>query len=146
MSMSKDALEGMASILRENGYEVTLKESETDESDIKKPYINNKFNKIRDLHLGDIDYDTCLFLSENVVRDFKLHDYVACSSGVTIGYIERLYEDDYEDNDCVEDIVIKTNRTNPAGCTIVENLSDYHYVIKLSDVFKLMDSNEDFND
>lgn len=140
MSKSKDMLECMATILRDNGYEVTLNESD------KKSYVSNKFNKIRDLHLGDIDYDTCLFLSENVVRDFKLHDYVACSSGVTIGYIERLYEDDYEDNDCVEDIVIKTNRTNPAGCTIIENLSDYHYVIKLADVFKLMASNEDFND
>ena len=145
MSNSKDMLECMATILRDNGYEVALKEYDTKESDIKVPYNRHRFNKIRDLHLGDIDYDTCLFLSENVVRDFKLHDYVACSSGVTIGYIERLYEDDYEDNDCVEDIVIKTNRTNPAGCTIVENLSDYHYVIKLSDVFKLMASNEDFN-
>lgn len=146
MSMSKDALEGMASILRENDYEVTIKESETNESDIKKPYIDNKFNKICDIDLKSLEYDTCIFLSENVVRDFKLHDYVACSSGVTIGYIERLYEDDYEDNDCVEDIDIKTNRTNLAGCTIVENLSDYHYVIKLSDVFNLMASNEDFND
>lgn len=141
MSMSKDALEGMASILRENGYEVALKESETKEADIKKPYIYNKFNKIRDLDLKTIYFDTCLFLSEGVVEDFKLQDYVAGSCGVTIGYIERIYEDDY----CVEDIIIKTNRTNHAGCTIVENLSDYAYVIKLSDVFKLMASNGDFN-
>lgn len=151
MSMSKEALEGMATILRENGYEVALKESDTKESDIKIPYNSHRFNKISDLHLNSIFYDTCLFLSETVVRDFKLHDYVAGSCGVTIGYIERIYEDDDEDEDnednyFVEDIVIKTNRTNPAGCTIVENLSDYAYVIKLSDVFKLMDSNEDFND
>lgn len=151
MSMSKDALEGMAMILRENGYEVALKESETKEADLKVPYNSYRFNKIRDLDLKSIVYDTCLFLSETVVEDFKLHDYAAGSCDVTIGYIECIYEDDAEDEDnednyCVEDIVIKTNRTNPAGCTIVENLSDYAYVIKLSDVFKLMDSNEDFND
>lgn len=142
MSMSKDALEGMAVILRENGYEVALKKSETKASDIKVPYKSLRFNKIRDLQLKTIYFDTCLFLSETVVEDFKLQDYVAGSCGVTIGYIERIYEDNY----CVEDIVIKTNRTNPGGCAIVENLSDYAYVIKLSDVFKLMASNEDFND
>ena len=139
MSMSKDALEGMASILRENGYEVTLKESETEESDIKKPYIHNKFNKIRDLDLGSLAYDTCIFLSATVVEDFKLHDYVAGSYAVTIGYIERVNDED------VEDILINTNRTTAMGCGILENLSDYDYVIKLSDVFKLLDSNGDFN-
>lgn len=138
-SMSKDALEGMASILRENGYEVALKDS-----DIKIPYNSHRFNKIRDLHLNNIFYDTCLFLSETAVEDFKLHDYVASSCSVTIGYIEHIYEDDEEELN-VEDIVIKTNRTNPADCTIVENLSDYDYVIKLADVFKLMASNEEFN-
>lgn len=143
-SMSKDALEGMAIILRENGYEVALKDSETKESDIKIPYNSHRFNKIRDLHLNNIFYDTCLFLSETAVEDFKLHDYVASSCSVTIGYIEHIYEDDEEELN-VEDIVIKTNRTNPAGCTIVENLSDYDYVIKLADVFKLMASNEEFN-
>lgn len=146
MSKSKDMLECMATILRDNGYEVALKESD---NETKKPYIHNKFNKISDLDLNALSYDTCMFLSETVVKDFKLHDYVAGSCGVTIDYIERIYEDD-EDEDAeeinVEDIVIKTNRTNPAGCTIVENLSDYAYVIKLSDVFKLMASNEDFND
>lgn len=145
MSMSKDALEGMATILRENGYKVSLTESDT-----KKPYVSNKFNKICDLDLNGLSCDTCLFLNGNVVSDFEMHDYVAGSCGVTIGYIERIYEDDEdednEDDYCVEDIVIKTNRTNLAGCTIVENLSDYAYVIKLSDVFKLMASNEDFND
>lgn len=143
-SMSKDALEGMATILRENGYEVALKDSETKESDIKIPYNSHRFNKIRDIHLNNIFYDTCLFLSETTVEDFKLHDYVASSCSVTIGYIEHIYEDDEEELN-VEDIVIKTNRTNPAGCTIVENLSDYDYVIKLADVFKLMASNEEFN-
>ena len=137
MSMSKDALEGMASILRENGYEVTLKGSETEESDIKKPYIDNKFNKIRNLDLDSIDYDTCLFLNESVVDDFKEHDYVAGSCDVTIGYVARAYEDDEDAG------LIKTSDEH--GNCIVEKLSDYDYVIKLSDVFKLMDSNEEFN-
>ena len=147
-SMSKDALEGMATILRENGYEVALKDSETKESDIKIPYNSHRFNKIRDLHLNNIFYDTCLFLSETAVEDFKMHDYVASSCSVTIGYIEDIHEDDDDDEEelNVEDIVIKTNRTNPAGHTIVVKLSDYDYVIKLADVFKLMASNEEFND
>lgn len=143
MSMSKDALEGMASILRENGYEVALKESETKESNIKKPYIRNKFNKIRDLDLGSIDFDTCILLKENVVDGFKMHDYVAGSDGVTIGYIGRSYD---EDEDAFDEVnSLKTNRADAIGNTIVEKLSDYAYVIKLSDVFKLMDSNEEFN-
>lgn len=157
MSKSKDMLECMATILRDNGYEVALKESD---NETKKPYVSNKFNKISALDLNALSYDTCMFLNGNVVSDFKLHDYVAGSCDVTIGYIERIYEDDDEDDDedecnedecnednyCVEDFVIKTNRNNPVGCTIVEKLSDYAYVIKLSDVFKLMASNEDFND
>lgn len=136
MSMSKDALEGMASILRENGYVVALKGSETEESDIKKPYINNKFNKIRDLDLKSLEYDTCIFLKEKVVNYFKLNDYVAGSCDVTIGYIESSYD---------EDILIETSRGDEDGITITEKLSDYDYVIKLSDVFKLMNSNEEFN-
>lgn len=146
MSMSKDALEGLATILRENGYEVALKESN---NETKKPYVSNKFNKISDLDLNALSYDTCTFLNGNVVSDFKLHDYVAGSCGVTIGYIERIYEDDEEEDAKeinVEDILIETNRNHPAGGNIVEKLSDYAYVIKLSDVFKLMASNEDFND
>lgn len=144
MSMSKDALEGMASILRENGYVVALKESETEESDIKKPYIHNKFNKIRDLDLESIAFDTCIFLKENVVEDFNLHDYVTASANVTIGYIGRSYDEDEDDFD--EENSLKTNRDDVNDNPIVELLSDYDYVIKLSDVFKLMASNEDFND
>lgn len=136
MSMSKDALEGMASILRENGYVVALKGSETEESDIKKPYINNKFNKIRDLDLKSLEYDTCIFLKEKVVNYFKLNAYVAGSCDVTIGYIESSYD---------EDILIETSRGDEDGITITEKLSDYDYVIKLSDVFKLMNSNGEFN-
>ena len=136
-SISKDTLEGMASILRGYGYEVSLKESETKESGIKKPYINNKFNKIRDLDLYSLGCETCLFLNETVVKDFKLRDYVAVSGDVTIGYLG-----DHED---VKDILIKTNRFSANYRNIVEKLSNYDYVIKLSDVFKLMGSNEEFN-
>lgn len=147
MSMNRDALEGMAAVLRENGYEVSLKESDN-ESTPKKPYVCNRFNKISDLDLNSIFYDTCLFLKETVVNDFNLNDFVAGSYGVTIGYITRIENDDEEedeDNYCVEEIVIKTNRVNTADCTIVENLSKYDYVIKLSDIFKLMADNEAFN-
>lgn len=138
MSMSKDALEGMATILRDNGYEVTLKESD------KKPYVSNKFNKIRDLDLNDLSYDTCVFLKGGVVGDFELHDYVAGSCDVTIGYISHYYDE--EEYDFEEENLIKTNRKDIVNNTIVEKLSDYDYVIKLADVFKLMASNEDFND
>ena len=136
-SINKDTLEGMALILRGYGYEVSLKESETKESGIKKPYINNKFNKIRDLDLYSLGCETCLFLSETVVKDFKLRDYVAVSGDVTIGYLG-----DHED---VKDILIKTNRFSANYRNIAEKLSSYDYVIKLSDVFKLMGSNEEFN-
>lgn len=136
-SISKDTLEGMASILRGYGYKVSIKEPETKESGIKKPYINNKFNKIRDLDLYSLGCETCLFLSKTVVEDFKRCDYVAVSQDVTIGYIG-----DHED---VEDILIKTNRISAGYRNIVEKLSYYDYVIKLSDVFKLMGSNEKFD-
>lgn len=138
MSMSKDALEGMAMILRENGYEVSLKESD------KKPYVSNKFNKIRDIDLNDLSYDTCMFLKAGVVGDFEMHDYVAGSCDVTIGYISHYYDEEEDDFD--EENIIRTNRKDTANNTIVEELSNYDYVIKLSDVFKLMASNEDFND
>lgn len=132
ISISKDTLEGMASILRGYGYEVSLKES-----DIKKPYINNKFNKIRDLDLYSLGCDTCLFLSETAVEDFKKCKYIALSEDVTIGYLGE-HEGD------VEDIPIETNRIDVGGRSMFEKLSDYDYVIKISDVFKLMNSNEEF--
>lgn len=136
MSMIKDALEGMASILRESGYEVTLKESETEKPDIKKHYIKNKFNKIRDIDLKSIEYDTCVFLKEDAVNYFKMHDYIVASSDVTIGYIDSI--DDV-------DPIIKTSRSDKYYNSIVERIRNYDYVIKLSDVFELMDSNEEFN-
>ena len=135
MNISKDTLEAMASILRGYGYKVTLQKSNT-----KIPYNSNRFNKIRDLDLKSLSYDTCLFLSETVVEDFKLYDRGAASQDVTIGYIGN-----NEDNDSVENILIKTNRISIDDCDIKEKLSDYDYVIKLSDVFKLMASNENFN-
>lgn len=141
MNMNKDALEGMATILRENGYEVSFKET-NNESTPKKPYICNKFNKIRDLDLHDLAYDTCMFLKRNVVDDFEMHDYIAGSCNVTIGYIEYYYDEDDEEGG----YILKTNKTDVADDSIVEKLSNYDYVIKLSDVFKLMADNEAFGD
>ena len=137
MNMNKDALEGMATVLRENGYEVSLKKSDT-----KQPYISNRFNKISDLDLDDIAYDTCMFLNKDAVYDFDLHDYVAGSYSVTIGYVSYSYDE--EDDDFDEETIIKTDRKDTDGKFIVEKLSDYDYVIKLSDVLQLMATNKDF--
>lgn len=137
MSMNKDALEGMASLLRENGYEVSLKESDT-----KKPYISNRFNKISDLDLDDLSYDTCMFLKAGVIADFEMRDYVTGSCNVTIGYVTRYYDE--EEGDFGDENLIKTNRKDTYGNSIIEKLSNYHYVIKLSDVLQLMATNEDF--
>lgn len=142
MSVNKDALEGMAAVLRENGYKVTLKESD-DECTTKKPYISNRFNKISSLDLDDLSYNTCMFLKGGVVVDFEMHDYIAGSCNVTIGYLERVYDE--EDADFKEENIIKTNRRDLDGNPIRENLSAYDYVIKLSDVLQLMATNEDFS-
>ena len=138
MNMNKDALEGMATVLRENGYKVSLKESDT-----KHPYINNRFNKISDLDLDDIAYDTCMFLKGEAVYDFGLHDYVTCSRDVTIGYVSYSYDEE-EEEDFDEENIIKTDRKDTNGKSIVEKLSAYDYVIKLSDVLQLVATNEDF--
>lgn len=130
MNISKDTLESMALILREYGYEVTFKESDT-----KMPYNSYKFNKISDLNLKSLNTDICLFLNETVIEDFKLHDYGAASQNVTIGYLDLSWDD----------TIIITNRNDLEGHYIRERLEKYDYVIKLSDVFKLMSSNKEFN-
>lgn len=138
MTMNKDALEGMATILRENGYEVTLKESDN-ESTTKKPYVSNRFNKISDLDLKSLDYDTCLFIDDYAFDDIDTRgDYIVGSSCATIGYLdlERGYDED--------DVVIKTNRAYKDSDFITEELKKYDYVIKLKDVIKLMAENEDY--
>lgn len=136
MNMNKDALEGMAAVLRENGYEVSLKESDN-ECTSKKPYISNRFNKISDLDLDYLSCDTCMFVKRSVVVDFEMCDYIAGSCNVTIGYIERSRDE--------EETIIYTNRRDVDGNPIRENLSKYDYVIKLSDVLQLMATNEDFS-
>lgn len=125
----------MALILQGNGYEVTFKEPNT-----KIPYNSHRFNKICDLDLKSLSYETCLFFNNVVIEDFKLHDYDTASQDVTIGYIGNV-----KDNVGIEDIFIKTDRIGVNKCGIKEKLSDYDYVIKLSDVFKLMGSNKEFN-
>jgi hypothetical protein len=135
MSMSKDALECMATILRENEYEVTLKKSN------KKPYISNRFNKISDLDLTSLYTYTCLFIDDYAFDDIDTRgDYVVGSSSATIGYLDL--ERDYD----ADDVVIKTNRAYKDSDFITEELKKYDYVIKLKDVIKLMVSNEEFND
>lgn len=134
MNMNKDALEGMAMILRENGYEVALKETDT-----KKPYASDKFNKISDLDLKSLDYDTCLFIDDYAFDDIDTRgDYVVGSSCATIGYLDL--EHGYD----ADNVIIKTNRSDPDGDFITEELKKYHYVIKLKDVIKLMVENEDY--
>lgn len=134
MSMSKDALEGMATILRENGYKVTLKKSN------KKSYISNRFNKISDLDLTSLDTATCLFIDGFAFNDIEEGDYVVSSSSATIGYLGLKRDDD------TDEVIIKTNRPDSDGYFIEEKLKKYGYVIKLKDVIKLMIDNEDFND
>lgn len=131
MNMNKDALEGMATVLRENGYEVSLKEPDT-----KKPYVSNRFNKICDLDLKSLSTDTCLFLDDFAVEDIESGDYIVDSSSVTIGYLDLSWDDTF----------IKTNRTDSDGCYITEKLKKYDYVIKLKDVVKLMVDNNDFGE
>lgn len=138
MNMNKDALEGMATVLRENGYEVTLKESDN-ENNTKKTYVNNRFNKISDLDLKSLDYDTCLFLDDYAFDDIdKREDYVVGSSSATIGYL------DLEEDDNADTVIIKTNRTGLDSDFIKERLKKYAYIIKLKDVIKLMVKNEDY--
>lgn len=138
MNMNKDALEGMAAVLRENGYEVTLKESDN-ESDTKKPYVSNRFNKISDLDLMSLDYDTCLFIDDYTFDDIDTRgDYIVGSGCATIGYLNL--KSDYN----ADDVVIETNRANSDGDYIKEKLKKYNYVIKLKDVIKLMAENEDY--
>lgn len=134
MSMTKDALEGMATILRENGYEVTIKKSN------KKHYISNRFNKISDLDLTSLDTATCLFIDGFAFNDTEEGDYVVGSSSATIGYLGLKRDDD------TDEVIIKTNKTDSDGYFIEENLKKYGYVIKLKDVIKLMIDNEEFND
>lgn len=139
MNMNKDALEGMAAVLRENGYEVTLKESD-DECATKKPYVSNRFNKISDLDLRSLEYDTCLFIDDFAFDDIERGDYIVGSSSATIGYLDL--ERDYNE----DDVIIKTNRTNPDRDFMTEELKKYDYVIKLKDVIKLMVENNDFGE
>lgn len=136
MTMNKDALEGMATILRENGYEVTLKKSN------KKPYISDRFNKISDLDLTSLSTATCLFIDGFAFNDIEEGDYVVSSSSATIGYLKPKRDDN------TDEVIIQTNRTsaNPDGYYITEKLKKYAYVIKLKDVIKLMVDNDDFGE
>ena len=133
MNMTKDVLKCMATVLRENGYKVSLKKSDT-----KKPYVSNKFNKICDLDLKSLDRNTCLFLDDFTVEDIESGDNIVSSSSVTLGYLNLSGDDD------ADDINIETNRTDSKGYYVTEKLKKYDYVIKLKDVIKLMVNNDEF--
>lgn len=137
MTMNKDALEGMATILRENGYEVTLKKSK------KKPYVSDRFNKISDLDLTSLSTATCLFIDGFAFNDIEEGDYVVSSSSATIGYLNLKHDGN------TDEVIIQTNRadsTDPDGYYITEKLKKCAYVIKLKDVIKLMVDNEDYGE
>ena len=91
--MSKDALEGMATILRENGYEVTKKEPEI--AAIKLPYKDYCFNKIESIDLSYIDGITCVFLTERGYEELN-HGEDTPATEICTGYI--IYYEDADEN------------------------------------------------
>lgn len=120
-SMTKDTLEGMAAILRENGYIV---------KETRVPYKVGEFNAIETLDLNTLSRETCIFVNEEGLEDLKGGIY-CCSSNITIGYIEYLPKDYI-----LKDVRILTNRDTANSSNYTENLSDYNYVCKVRDVFK----------
>lgn len=121
MSMTKDALEGMAKILRENGYIV---------KETRVPYKEGKFNAIETLDLNTLSRETCIFVNEEGLEDLKGGIY-CCSRNITVGYIEYL-PNDY----ILKDVRISTNRNATKAAAYEEELSKYDYVCKMRDVFK----------
>ena len=129
-SMSKDALEGMATILRENGYEVTKKELEI--AAIKPPYKGYCFNKIESIDLRDIDGFTCIFLTEQGYEDLKA-DMDIAAVDICTGYI--MY---YEDAD--ENLVIHT------GYNEKLRIEAFKYVTRVMDIIASLENKEKYFD
>lgn len=119
-SMTKDALEGMATILRENGYIV---------KETRVPYKEGKFNLIETLDINTLSRETCIFVNEEGLEDLKGGIY-CCSRNITIGYIEYL-PNDY----ILKDVRISTNRNATKTAGYEEELLKYDYVCKVRDVF-----------
>lgn len=119
-SMTKDTLEGMAAILRENGY--IVKEN-------RKPYKEGKFNLIETLDLNTLNRETCIFVTDEGLGELKSGVNI-CSMDSTIGFINYL-NNDYK----TENVRISTNRDTANSSNYTEKLSDYTYVCKLKDVF-----------
>lgn len=119
-SMTKDALEGMAAILRENGYIV---------KETRIPYKEGKFNLIETLDLNTLSRETCIFVNEEGLEDLKGGIY-CCSRNLTIGFIEYLPKDYI-----LKDVRILTNRDATKTADYEEELSKYTHVCKVRDVF-----------
>lgn len=120
-SMTKDTLEGMAKILRENGYIV---------KETRVPYKVGEFNPIETLDLNTLSCETCIFVNEEGLEDLK-GGICYCSRNITVGYIEYL-PNDY----ILKDVRISTHRNATKTAGYEEELSKYDYVCKCRDVFK----------
>ena len=129
-SMSKDALEGMATILRENGYEVTKKNS--DIAIEKLPYKGYHFNRIENIDLEDIDGFTCIFLTEQGYEDLKA-DLDIGAVDICTGYIKY-----YEDAD--ENLVIHTGYNDKL------RLDAFKYVTRVMDIIESLEDKEKYFD
>ena len=127
-SMSKDALEGMATILRENGYEVTEKNS--DIAIGKLPYKWYCFNRIENIDLEDIDGFTCIFLTEQGYEDLKA-DLDIGAVDICTGYIRY-----YEDAD--ENLVIHTGYNDKL------RLDAFKYVTRVMDIIASLEDKEKY--
>lgn len=128
--MSKDALEGMSTILRENGYEVTKKELEIDA--IKSPYKRHCFNEIESFDLRDIDGITCVFLTERGHEELN-HGGDTSATEICIGCI--MY---YEDADENLKIYMGYDKKTP--------LKNFKYVTRLDDLIASLINKEKYFD
>lgn len=129
-SMPKDALEGMATILRENGYEVT--KTELGMAAIKPPYKDYCFNKIESIDLSYIDGITCVFLTERGHEELNNGEDTAATE-ICTGYI--MY---YEDAD--ENLKIYTGSDKEIP------LKNFKYVTRLDDLIASLENKEKYFD
>lgn len=129
--MSKDALEGMATILRENGYEVT--KNELGIAAIKPPYKDYCFNKIESIDLRCIDGITCVFLTERGHEELN-HNGKTAASEICTGFI--LYNE--EDDDENLKIYMGYGKDTP--------LKNFKYVTRLDDLISSLEDKEKYFD
>jgi len=120
-SAKKDLIEQMRTLLN--------KLENTDERG-KKAYVKCTWNKIEDLDLNTIVYETCLFLKDGLTGEVDIP-----SSDITVGYISKAYL-----NKDINEIKILTDRAcayddnNKPMHEVLENLTSYKYVIMLKEI------------